>query len=694
MAKISGVTIAIKADTSGVTSGLENLTKESVQLAQQLKSVNALMSMDSANPEVQATRQEVLNKALANTQERLKALRGAQEDVKRQYESGAIPTEQYIAFQRELILTEQRMAALDAETQKSAADFGDAEKESGKFGETLKNLVSVGAEIAAKALGGMISGIKDLVSMTGAVAEYGDTIDKTSQKMGMSAQAYQEWDAIMQHSGSDIGGMTTSMKKLAEAIESPSDKTAEAFEKIGISMEKAASLSQEELFAETIKGLQNMESGTERTATATALLGKSAMDLGALLNTSAEDTEKMRQRVHELGGVMSDDAVKASAAYQDSLQDMKTALTGVKNSIVSDMMPAFTAMMDAFTALFIGDTDANDKISGALDPLFDHIMQIAEKITDWAGRLIPSVVSAITRNLPKLLKSATDIIRRLADGLAAALPELLPAATQTILSLAAMLTEPKTLNSIIQSALQLITALTDGLIQSLPVLLDYLPQIVDNIVAVLVENVPKLVEAAAAIIGALAEYIFDPQNVDTLLTSAMEIVATLANGILAVLWKIGEAAGKIVEKIAEKIGLGDYWKMGADIIDQFMGGILDAWNRWQSWWEGFGEYIYDALHPGGDTQTDWENYIGNATSGAVGNTRALIGPENMAGGNTGGIIENGTTQNSTTNISFGNVIVSGDKNSADDFIRQVDRKLRELQTRQNRGIGGVAWHTS
>lgn len=70
-------------------------------------------------------------------------------------------------------------------------------------------------------------------------------------------------------------------------------------------------------------------------------MGRGATELGALLNTSAEDTQKMIDDVHNLGGVMSDEAVKASAQFQDSLQNLQTAFAGVKNKAMSDLLPAF-----------------------------------------------------------------------------------------------------------------------------------------------------------------------------------------------------------------------------------------------------------------------------------------------------------------------------------------------------------------
>ena len=58
--KISGITIAINADTNGVTSGLKELTDQSVSLSKQLKSIDALLDMDPGNTELIAQKQELL----------------------------------------------------------------------------------------------------------------------------------------------------------------------------------------------------------------------------------------------------------------------------------------------------------------------------------------------------------------------------------------------------------------------------------------------------------------------------------------------------------------------------------------------------------------------------------------------------------------------------------------------------------
>ena len=105
---------------------------------------------------------------------------------------------------------------------------------------------------------GVISLVSKGVSMLSRgvteTAEMGDKIDKASQKLGISAEAYQEWDAVLQHSGTSIDSMSVGLKTLASKAASGSD----AFEKLGISQKRVASLSREDLFAETITALQNV----------------------------------------------------------------------------------------------------------------------------------------------------------------------------------------------------------------------------------------------------------------------------------------------------------------------------------------------------------------------------------------------------------------------------------------------------
>ncbi|MBO7276039.1 MAG: hypothetical protein J6V15_06675 [Clostridia bacterium] len=745
--KISGVTIAINADTNGVTNGLKELTDQSVTLSKQLKSIDALLDMDPGNTELMAQKQELLAKAAETSAQRLEALKNAQEDVKAAVASGSIGTDEYIAFQREIITTEKRLGELEKQSDDTGdgmEELGDqtgeagdqmeeTEKESTSLGDKLKSGLAAGAKIAAEALAATTAAaaaaVAGIVKATGDTAEYGDNIDKMSQKLGMSAEAYQEWDAIMQHSGSDIDKMSTSMKKLAEAVESPTDKTAAAFEKLGISMEDAAKMSQEELFSATITALQGMESGAERTVLATDLLGKSAMDLGALLNTSAEDTEAMRQKVHDLGGVMSDDAVKASAAYQDSLQDMRTAISGVGRSIGTSFMPSVTKMMDGFADLVTGNEDGIAAMEEGLEAFADNLEQTVDQLAAAADKFLPVIVDAIARNLPKIADSAVKIIGTLGNALIKNLPTLLSAAKDIIFQLAKGLISY--LPEIVKVGLDVIVELAQGITDALPTLVPQVVGIIKEIVKILtdpntlnrlldaalsivsslgealVENLPELVGAAMELIVGLCTYLLDPENIDKLLTAGFDIIVKIAEALVNSIWKIGEAIGEIVKKIVDFFGLGEYWEAGEKVIDEFMGGIQEKWKAWKKWWSGFGESVYDFLHgTGGDEPLIDESQVwypdSHSARGGIFSvpTRTIIGEngaeavlplENNTGwmdilagkiaGAGGGVI-------TIENI---NVRVTGSEDAGLATVQQIDQALRQYQLAQARGVGGVSW---
>jgi len=463
-------------------------------------------------------------------------------------------------------------------------ELGSAGEKGGKtwsasFGGAAKGAVTaVTAVTAATAAMGAA-----VVKSASDTAAYGDNIDKMSQKMGMSAAAYQEWDAVMQHSGTSMETMKASMKTLANAAESGN----EAFATLGITEQELATLNQQELFERTIAGLQNMEDGTQRTYVAGQLLGRGATELGALLNTSAEDTQAMRDRVHELGGVMSDEAVKAAAAYQDSLQDMQTAMQGLSRGLTQEFMPGIKTAMDGLTELFTGNTDSGIALisqgvdsllanlteqlprfmeigMGIIEALGTAIIENLPKLAESAIKIITELVKKLIENLPKVIDAAMQIIGAIADGLIQALPELIPALVEVTLTIVEKLTDPDVLTKMIEAAFKIIGALAEGLIKALPTLIEKVPQIIGNLIKCILEFLPQLLE------------------------SGVKLIAELAKGILEgagnVIQAIGNLMQKVRDAIHEKVEQAKQW--GADLIQNFISGITSKvsglWNTIKS----------------------------------------------------------------------------------------------------------------
>lgn len=352
------------------------------------------------------------------------------------------------------------------------------------FGAKLKAGLGTAAKIGAAAVAAVGAAgaalTKTILDGASKTAAYGDNIDKMSQKMGISAQAYQEWDAILQHSGSSIDGMQRGMMTLSNAAV----KGSEAFQKLGISQEEVASMSQEDLFAAVIKGLQGMEEGAERTALAQELLGGAAKELGPLLNTSAEDTEKMRQAVHDLGGVMSDEAVKASAAYQDSLQDMQTAFNGMKTKLFTSFLPGITTVMDGLKEIFSGNSDKGvGLIKKGMDNIGKTIKSALPKIISVAKGLMKTLGQVFIENLPIIIEAGTEILVSLVVGIVQALPQLVAMIPQIISTIWNALKEswPQLKEAGIQLLTMIMVGMSDGLAAGLGAIVKLVSKLWDKV---------------------------------------------------------------------------------------------------------------------------------------------------------------------------------------------------------------------
>lgn len=470
-----------------------------------------------------------------------------------------------------------------------------------------------------------------------AAADYGDTIDKMSQKMGLSTDAYQEWDFVMQHCGTSIEALKPSMKTLAMAAEKGSD----AFAQLGISEEQVATMSQEELFNATIAGLQGVTDETQRTALAAELLGRGATELGPLMNMTAEETEAMRQQIHDLGGVMSNDAVKAAAAYKDSLQNMQTAISGLKNKLAGDLLPSVTTVMDGLTLLFSGgDTDeAMEMIGEGIDQLCEKLEELIPQVMEIGGQILMKlaeaiienlptlidtgmeilnmVIQGIIENLPKLLEAGMQIITGLVDATLQNLPMLIEVALQMIITLANGIVEQlptlipaiievvlqvvntliENLPLLIEGAIQLFLGIVTGLIQALPQIIAALPTLIDSIINALIDSIPLLVDCGVKLFVALIENL--PAIIVAIVKAAPEIVKSLVRGFLELAGQLKETGTKLMTKLKEGISsmlsnLVDAAKnIGKNIVDGIWNGISAGWDWLKEKVGGLAQSLFD-----------------------------------------------------------------------------------------------------
>lgn len=308
--RIKGITVEISGDTTGLDKSLKdvNSTIKSTQSA--LRDVNRLLKLDPGNTKLIAQKQQLLQKEISETSEKLNALKEADKQAKIQLENGELGQDKYDALQREIIETEHNLKSVEEEAKKipsalsaSLQDAGDKIKEIGdKTSEVGKGLSThITAPIVAMGAASL-----------SAFNEVDKGMDTIVQKTGASGVALTE--------------MQNSMNSLATSIptdfETAGTAIGEVNTRFGLTGQALEDLSGKFIkFAE----LNNMDVSTavDNTQKVISAFGLSAEDAGALLDTM--------NAVGQRTGISMDTLAKSMITNSASLQQLGFSASDAAN---------------------------------------------------------------------------------------------------------------------------------------------------------------------------------------------------------------------------------------------------------------------------------------------------------------------------------------------------------------------------
>lgn len=572
----------------------------------------------------------------------------------------------------------QELGASGTEAAKTAGE--DAGKQ---FGNSLATGLKATAAVIAGAMtavaGAAVAAGKAFIDSANDVAAWGDQIDKESQKMNMSAQGYQEWSFILEHAGTSIEGMKTSMKKLTVAAEEGND----AFTALGISQEELANMSPEETWNATISALQNVADEGERTALANQLLGKGAVELAPLFNMTAEETEALKTQVNELGGVMSDNAVKAAANYEDQLQNMQVSLKGLKNNIMSQFLPGISSVMSGLSKLFSGNGGL-EEIRAGLDDITSNLADLAPQFLELASAIVMSLLDAFGPQLPILAESIFSFLGQALMTVTTLIPQLLPVITTGIQGVLSAVFQclPLILTSLMTLITDLVTWLASG--DNVKTLSNGVVQLVSLLVKQFGLILPILLPAVVSIISDVATTITTPENIGMILESVLLVVGAVIQAL----------ANSIPEFIGYIVGL----------VSNIKANIL-AFLNWinPSLAQNFNNNLNALMNFGSNVRNFITNLISNVISGVTsflarlqaGFTSAFSSVQAWVGniiGNIQGFVANCLAALSSlpsSVVSIGENLVKGLWNGISDKVDWVCEKIKGMGKQIEKAIKKV-----
>lgn len=458
-------------------------------------------------------------------------------------------------------------------------DYDKGLKESKKSGSSFASKLGGGLKSAAKIGTAAIGAVAGATAVLGKVfynnanqvADYGDKVDKMSQKIGISAEAYQKWDYVMQRAGGSVDSLKMGMKTLSIQAE----KNSASFQRLGISQEKVKNLSQEQLFEETIKGLSSLEAGTERTKLATQLLGRAGADLGPLLNGGSKAIEEQMKIAEDYGMIMSDKAVKASANFKDSLTTLSMTAKGLKNRLMGEFLPSLTLVTDGLAKLFTGDISGAETVSKGISDIIGKVSDLLPKVLEIGSRVIGSLVKSVLDNAPSLIRTfanlITDLIPRavklistavptILEGIIGAvneigkqlgelLPELIPQLVETILSV--LNSALSNVDSLIETAMNIVNGLIAGLLQAIPVFAEKLPSIIGGFISAVLDSLPLLIQGVIQLFNGIVAAL--PEIITSLIEAIPNIITSVIDAVIGALPQLIQGVVQLVLALVENL---------------------------------------------------------------------------------------------------------------------------------------------
>lgn len=346
------------------------------------------------------------------------------------------------AAERDIRNYNRQLTELQNESEDAAKASSDLDKSIDEAAESAEDAESKFDGLAGKIAKGLTVGIialgaaavatgKKLWDMAKDTAATGDEIDKQSQKLGVSAENYQKLSYAMERCGADVEDFrrgAVNISKTLDSVSKGADKAETAIGQLGVSMKKTdgSMRSTEDVLIDTIAALADMDDETKRNAAANEIFGRSYQELAPLLNSGADGIRELMQEAEDYGMVMSDEAVKASADFTDSMTRLNGTITGVKNRLAGQLLPSLGDLADGFSMLVNGVDGGSQLIERGIHGIAETVSTVLPAITG----LIKSIVSELTKpeNLTQLVDAGVTMVSALLSGIIEALPQLVDVA--------------------------------------------------------------------------------------------------------------------------------------------------------------------------------------------------------------------------------------------------------------------------
>lgn len=393
--RLKGITLEIGGDTQDLSKSLKDVNAAAKNTQTQLKDVQKLLKLDPTNTELLRQKQQLFRDAVAESKEKLEALKQAQATM----DANGVDknSEQYMALQREIISTTQDVERLEDAANQSNVALEQVGAVAQKVADGA-NKVADATRGLSTAAGGALVAIGGMAYKAVTTADDLNTLAKQSGFTTAELQKMQYAGDLIDTSMDDI---TSSAIKLKRNMISTSSTVTEAFDTLGVSVRDSTGQLRDSttVYWEIINALSQVENGTERDTLAMTLLGKSADSLAGIIDDGGQALRQLGDEAERAGLIMSQETLDGLNVVNDEIDTLKAKATATLRI-------------------------AGAKALEVLLPVIQEIVTLLAAALEWIGSLNTEQVRMLVTILAVV--AAISPIASIVAGIANAISALIP----------------------------------------------------------------------------------------------------------------------------------------------------------------------------------------------------------------------------------------------------------------------------
>ena len=404
---IKGITVQIGGETSGLTKALNKADEALNATRRELREVEKGLKFDPGNTKLIAQQQEVLQKAIKESSDKLHMLEDSQQKVYEAFLKNEISPEQYREYKREVEKTRKQLTDLENQL-KDTGDTADKSADGLKAAEKATKDVGNAADDASKEIGEfkneLKSDVQDAAKVVAALTAAILAVGKASVDAGM------EFDSSMKKVMATLGYTEEQLNDSSSEASRTYQALRDYAQEMGASTKFSASQSAEALnymamagwndkqMLEGLDGVLNLAaaSGSELATTsdivtdALTAMGYGAESAGHLADVMAAASSNANTNVEMMGETFKY-AAPVAGALGYSMEDVSVAIglmanSGIKASAAGTALRGWLSKLAAPTAqsskaitdLGISLTDSAGNMKSLRDVMGDTRAAFAE----------------------------------------------------------------------------------------------------------------------------------------------------------------------------------------------------------------------------------------------------------------------------------------------------------------------------